>query len=194
MLSLVEHARTFPEQAAANAKDVERLADGRTPETLFVMCSDSRAVPSLITGARPGRLFGLRTAGHIVPPHPAEDRPTGEAATIEYAPRMPQVRGTVVCGHSPCGAAGAMLRGDNLSAMPAVHHRPARSTDGRAPATDAGDPPGAAQARALGRLDSLRVRERLTDGSLGLPAGYDEAHTGFVSFHRPERGTEFARL
>ncbi len=45
MQSLVEHARTFPEHVAANAKDFERLADGQTPEALFVTCSDSRVVP-----------------------------------------------------------------------------------------------------------------------------------------------------
>ncbi|NEE14703.1 carbonic anhydrase, partial [Streptomyces sp. SID7499] len=32
MQSLVEHARTFTEHVAANAKHFERLADGQTPE------------------------------------------------------------------------------------------------------------------------------------------------------------------
>ncbi|MFH8884780.1 carbonic anhydrase [Streptomyces californicus] len=198
MQSLVEHARTFPEHVAANAKDFERLADGQTPEALFVTCSDSRVVPSLITGARPGQLFELRTAGNIVPPYPAEDRPTGEAATIEYALRILQVRDIIVCGHSHCGAVGAMLRGDDLSAMPAVRHWLARSTNGRTPPADAGDLRGAVQAHALAQLDTLRgypaVRERIADGSLGLHAWYYEVHTGSVSVHRPERGTEFARL
>ncbi|MFE6703361.1 carbonic anhydrase [Streptomyces sp. NPDC057718] len=198
MQSLVEHARTFTEHVAANAKDFERLADGQTPEALFVTCSDSRVVPSLITGARPGQLFELRTAGNIVPPYPGQDRPTGEAATIEYALCVLQVRDIIVCGHSHCGAVGAILRGDDLSAMPAVRHWLERCTDGRTPPTDAGDLPGAVQAHALAQLDTLRgypaVRERLAEGSLGLHAWYYEVHTGSVSVHRPERGTEFARL
>ncbi|MET8730035.1 MULTISPECIES: carbonic anhydrase [Streptomyces] len=198
MQSLVEHARTFTEHVAANAKDFERLADGQTPEALFVTCSDSRVVPSLITGARPGQLFELRTAGNIVPPYPGQDRPTGEAATIEYALCVLQVRDIIVCGHSHCGAVGAILRGDDLSAMPAVRHWLERSTDGRTPPDDAGDLPGAVQAHALTQLDTLRgypaVRERLAEGSLGLHAWYYEVHTGSVSVHRPERGTEFARL
>ncbi|MFJ2026855.1 carbonic anhydrase [Streptomyces sp. NPDC087897] len=196
MQSLVEHARTFTEHVAANAKEFERLADGQTPEALFVTCSDSRVVPSLITGARPGQLFELRTAGNIVPPYPAEDRPTGEAATIEYALRMLQVRDIIVCGHSHCGAVGAILRGEDLSAMPAVRHWLTHSTGGRTP--PAGDLPGAVQAHAVAQLDTLRgypaVRERIADGSLGLHAWYYEVHTGSVSVHRPERGTEFARL
>ncbi|MEU4923337.1 carbonic anhydrase [Streptomyces parvus] len=198
MQSLVEHARTFTEHVAANAKDFERLADGQTPEALFVTCSDSRVVPSLITGARPGQLFELRTAGNIVPPYPGQDRPTGEAATIEYALCVLQVRDIIVCGHSHCGAVGAILRGDDLSAMPAVRHWLERSTDGRTPPDRAGDLPGAVQAHALAQLDTLRgypaVRERLAEGSLGLHAWYYEVHTGSVSVHRPERGTEFARL
>lgn len=32
MQSLVEHARTFTEHVAANAKHFERLADGQTPK------------------------------------------------------------------------------------------------------------------------------------------------------------------
>ncbi|MFD4021489.1 carbonic anhydrase [Streptomyces sindenensis] len=198
MQSLVEHARTFTEHVAANAKDFERFADGQTPEALFVTCSDSRVVPSLITGARPGQLFELRTAGNIVPPYPGRDRPTGEAATIEYALCVLKVRDIIVCGHSHCGAVGAILRGDDLSAMPAVRHWLERSADGRTPPEDAGDLPGAVQAHALAQLNTLRgypaVRERLAEGSLGLHAWYYEVHTGSVSIHRPERGTEFARL
>ncbi|MFH9762264.1 carbonic anhydrase [Streptomyces anulatus] len=198
MQSLVEHARTFTEHVAANAKHFERLADGQTPEALFVTCSDSRVVPSLITGARPGQLFELRTAGNIVPSYPAEDRPTGEAATIEYALRALQVRDIIVCGHSHCGAVGAVFRGDDLSAMPAVRHWLEHSTDGRDPAADPEDLPLAIQAHALAQLDTLRgypaVRERLAEGTLGLHAWYYEVHTGSVSVHRPERGPEFARL
>ncbi|WP_103533961.1 carbonic anhydrase [Streptomyces sp. SM11] len=198
MQSLVDHARTFTEHVAANAKDFERLADGQTPEALFVTCSDSRVVPSLFTGARPGQLFELRTAGNIVPRYPAQDRPTGEAATIEYALRILEVRDIIVCGHSHCGAVGAVFRGDDLSAMPAVRHWLEHSTNGRDPAADPGDLPGAIQAHALAQLDTLRgypaVRERLTEGSLGLHAWYYEVDTGSISVHRPERGTEFARL
>ncbi len=111
---------------------------------------------------------------------------------------MLQVRDIIVCGHSHCGAVGAILRGDDLSAMPAVRHWLERSTDGRTPPDDAGGLPGAVQAHALTQLDTLRgypaVRERLAEGSLGLHAWYYEVHTGSVSVHRPERGTEFARL
>ncbi|MFJ4963154.1 Carbonic anhydrase [Streptomyces sp. ADI96-02] len=198
MQSLVEHARTFTEHVAANAKDFERLAHGQAPEVLFVSCSDSRVVPSLFTGARPGQLFELRTAGNIVPPYPTHDRPAGEAATIEYALRMLQVRDIVVCGHSHCGAVGAVVRGDDLSSMPAVRDWLAHATDGRTSAPGADNLPQAVQAHALAQLDTLRgypaVRERLQEGTLGLHAWYYEVDTGSVSVHRPESGPSFGRL
>ena len=80
MQPLIDNARTFGQRPEEFAK----LAEGQSPQALFITCSDSRVVPALITGARPGELFELRTAGNIVPPY-ASQHPTGEAATIEYA-------------------------------------------------------------------------------------------------------------
>ncbi|WP_328416448.1 hypothetical protein OG542_36040 [Streptomyces violaceus] len=80
MQPLIDNARAFgqrPEEFAG-------LAEGQSPEVLFIACADSRVVPALITGARPGELFELRTAGNIVPPY-ASEYPTSEAATVEYA-------------------------------------------------------------------------------------------------------------
>ena len=82
MQSLIDNARTFPERATDRSADLGRLAQGQRPEALFIACSDSRVVPALITGAGPGQLFELRTAGSIVPVYDPE-RAFGEAATIE---------------------------------------------------------------------------------------------------------------
>ena len=115
MQPLIDNARTFGQRP----EEFARLAEGQSPEVLFITCSDSRVVPALITGARPGELFELRTAGNIVPPY-TSDRPTGETATIEYAVEVLGVKDIVVCGHSHCGAVGALVRGDDLDAVPAV--------------------------------------------------------------------------
>ncbi len=80
MQPLIDNARTFGQRP----EEFARLAEGQSPQVLFITCSDSRVVPALITGARPGELFELRTAGNIVPPY-ASEHPTSEAATIEYA-------------------------------------------------------------------------------------------------------------
>ncbi|MEU2554015.1 carbonic anhydrase [Streptomyces sp. NPDC014684] len=188
MQPLIDNARTFgqrPEEFAG-------LAAGQSPDVLFITCSDSRVVPALITGARPGELFELRTAGNIVPPY-APQRPTGEAATIEYAVEVLGVRDVVVCGHSHCGAVGALVRGDDLTAVPAVRdwlaHAAAR------PAGAAEDPEVAegVQSHVLTQLLRLRsypcVERRLAAGRIALHAWYYEVHTGAVRTHRPETDT-----
>uniref|UniRef100_UPI003F7E9215 carbonic anhydrase n=1 Tax=Streptomyces flavofungini TaxID=68200 RepID=UPI003F7E9215 len=129
MKSLIDNARSFAATHVADPRNAEAfraLGAGQSPEALFITCSDSRVVPSLITGARPGELFELRTAGNVVPPYPAVGRaeraghPMSEAATIEYAVCVLGVRDIIVCGHSHCGAVGALVRGEDLSAVPAV--------------------------------------------------------------------------
>ncbi|MFC4512718.1 carbonic anhydrase [Streptomyces ehimensis] len=197
MKSLIAHARSF----AAHVADSERaesfraLQAGQSPEVLFITCSDSRVVPSLITGARPGELFELRTAGNIVPEY-GGGRPMGETATIEYAVRVLGVRDIVVCGHSHCGAISALVQGDDLSAAPAVRDWLATQTTGapfdagRAGLADLAD---AVQRHAVAQLDRLRtypcVRERIEEGLLSLHAWYYEVHTGAVRAYRPGGGS-----
>ncbi|MER5883290.1 carbonic anhydrase [Streptomyces sp. NPDC001941] len=203
MKSLIEHARSFATSHVADPRHTDSfraLEAGQSPQVLFITCSDSRVVPALITGARPGELFELRTAGNVVPPYPADDRPQGEAATIEYAVRVLGVRDVVVCGHSHCGAVGALVRGEDLSSVPAVrgwleHSVPPdaslRSLGCAAP--DVAEP---VQAHVVAQLAALRgypcVRERLGAGQLGLHGWYYEVHTGAVAAYaasgRPDGG------
>lgn len=49
----------------------ERLAQGQSPDMLFITCSDSRINPNLLMQTEPGELFILRNAGNIVPPYGA---------------------------------------------------------------------------------------------------------------------------
>ncbi|MFF8972999.1 carbonic anhydrase [Streptomyces sp. NPDC014995] len=184
MQPLIDNARTFGQRP----EEFARLAEGQSPEVLFITCSDSRVVPALITGARPGELFELRTAGNIVPPYLSE-RPTGEAATIEYAVEVLGVQDIVVCGHSHCGAVGALVRGDDLDAVPAVRDWLAHAAD-QPSAADPDDPTvmRAVQNHVLTQLLRLRsypcVEKRLADGRLRVRGWYYEVHTGAVSEHR----------
>lgn len=96
----------------------ERLAKGQSPETLFITCADSRINPNLITQTQPGELFIMRNAGNIIPPHGPHS--TGEAATIEYAISMLNVRDVIVCGHTYCGAMSALLEPSTVEGHPAI--------------------------------------------------------------------------
>ncbi|MFF1653139.1 carbonic anhydrase [Streptomyces sp. NPDC058252] len=185
MQPLIDHARSFgrrPEEFAS-------LAHGQSPQVLFITCSDSRVVPALITGARPGELFELRTAGNIVPPY-VPGRPTSEAATVEYAVDVLGVQEIVVCGHSHCGAVGALVRGEDLTAVPAVRDWLAQAEP---PSDVPDDDPavaGPVRNHVLAQLLRLRaypcVQRALTAGQLRVHGWYYEVHTGAVRVHRPD--------
>ncbi|MBB6417359.1 carbonic anhydrase [Streptomyces sp. AK010] len=186
MQPLIDNARSFGQRP----EEFAHLAEGQSPDVLFITCSDSRVVPALITGARPGELFELRTAGNVVPPHSFE-HPTSEAATIEYAVEVLGVKEIVVCGHSHCGAVGAVVRGDDLAAVPAVRDWLARAADEPA-CKDPADPTvaEAVQNHVLAQVLRLRsypcVERGLAEGRLGLRAWFYEVHTGVVREHRAD--------
>lgn len=119
MRRLLHGIRTFQDNVFPSCRiQFEKLADGQSPSTLFITCSDSRIVPHLLTQTEPGELFVLRNAGNLVPPHSADH--SGEAATVEYAVQVLKVQDIVVCGHSHCGAITGVLRPELIEGLPAV--------------------------------------------------------------------------
>lgn len=188
MQPLIDNARTFGQRPEEFAK----LAEGQSPQVLFITCSDSRVVPALITGARPGQLFELRTAGNIVPPY-ASQHPTSEACTIEYAVEVLGVSDIVVCGHSHCGAVGALVRGDDLTAVPAVRDWLTHATPRPAGAVEDPAVSEGVQAHVLTQLLRLRsypyIEKKLKDRQLSLHAWFYEVHTGAVRTHDPATDT-----
>ncbi|NPA03833.1 MAG: carbonic anhydrase [Epsilonproteobacteria bacterium] len=84
--------------------------EGQNPKTFFIGCSDSRVVPNLITGAKPGDLFIFRNIGNFVPPFKPDDDYHATAAAIEYAVNVLKVNNIIVCGHSQCGACESLYK------------------------------------------------------------------------------------
>jgi carbonic anhydrase len=84
------------------------VSDGQKPGTLFIGCSDSRVIPSVITNSGPGDLFVVRNVGNIVPRFEVDEGHHGVSAAIDYAVDVLNVRDIVVCGHSHCGAMRAL--------------------------------------------------------------------------------------
>ncbi|MGR8949274.1 MAG: carbonic anhydrase [Gammaproteobacteria bacterium] len=95
------------------------LANGQSPEVLFVTCADSRIDPNLVTQTEPGELFICRNAGNIVPPHVKVAG--GVTASIEYAVAVLGVSHIVICGHTDCGAMKGALNPKGLEDLPHVH-------------------------------------------------------------------------
>lgn len=105
-------AEVFPEKKS----HFRLLAEGQTPEWLFITCADSRVLPDVILGTEPGDLFISRSIGNVVPitSHDVD----GVTATIEYAVEVLKVRHAIVCGHSDCGALKAALDRKSLENLP----------------------------------------------------------------------------
>ena len=119
MQKLIEGLHHFQTEIFGTQRELfERLAEGQSPEVLFITCSDSRINPNLLTQTEPGELFILRNAGNIVPPYSAS--PGGEAATIEFAVAGLHVKDIIICGHSHCGAMKGLLNPPPSRDFPAL--------------------------------------------------------------------------
>lgn len=94
------------------------LANGQSPEVLFITCADSRIDPNLVTQTNPGDLFVIRNAGNIVPPH--SKQAGGVTASIEFAVAALGTQHIVVCGHTDCGAMKGALNPAGLEGLPHV--------------------------------------------------------------------------
>lgn len=80
------------------------IREGQKPTILFISCCDSRVVPHLITGSKPGDLFEVRNIGNFVPPYSPDNDFHATATSIEFAVNVLGVSDIIVCGHSHCGA------------------------------------------------------------------------------------------
>ncbi|RMF44484.1 MAG: carbonic anhydrase [Planctomycetota bacterium] len=119
MQKLVDGIHQFQTTIFSNQRELfERLAQGQQPLALFITCSDSRIDPSLLTQTEPGELFIMRNAGNIVPAYGTIFG--GEAATIEFAVSVLNVKDIILCGHSHCGAMSGLLHPEKLEGLPAV--------------------------------------------------------------------------
>ena len=203
MQKLVDGIHRFQSNIFTSDREFfERLADGQSPDTLFITCSDSRVNPNLITQTRPGELFILRNAGNIVPPHGAGI--SGTAATIEYAVAALGVTDIIVCGHSHCGAMQGLLDADALRELPAMrawleHSERVRRVMRESYADLAGERllMATIQENVLAQLDHVRthpaVAARLARGDLHLHGWVYKIETGEVFAYDPASG-QFAPL
>ncbi|HEU5027992.1 MAG TPA: carbonic anhydrase [Spirillospora sp.] len=178
MESLIQHARTITPHPSTSPhpRTGTSTAAPQRPEALFIACSDARVSPAFLTGARPGQLFELRNVGNVVPPH-RPGRPTGEAATIEYAVGVLGVTDIVVCGHSDCGAVRT-LRPGGLSISAFTTWWWLTRTNQRSRQTAAAAPADPGQLHLLAQLEKLR---RYPKVARGLAHGRLRVHGWFYN-------------
>jgi carbonic anhydrase len=102
--------QTRPLRADFFEKEAELIAklarEGQRPRVMFIGCSDSRVVPELLYGAKPGDLFVLRNIANIIPPFGTAHESTG--AALEYAVNHLRIAHLIICGHTDCGGLKAL--------------------------------------------------------------------------------------
>lgn len=100
--------RFYTERKQNDKRLFEYISQKQNPHTLFITCSDSRIIPSLITSTDPGELFIIRNVGNFIPPY-NPNIVYSEAAALEFALTHLDITDIVVCGHANCGAINACV-------------------------------------------------------------------------------------
>lgn len=90
-----------PKECRESEKARAALAEGQSPHTIVLSCSDSRVPPEVIFDQGLGRLFTVRVAGEVPD--------ASSVASIEYAVEHLGARLILVLGHDSCGAVKAAL-------------------------------------------------------------------------------------
>ena len=106
--------------AATNAADptfFPKLAEGQSPQFLYVGCSDSRLVPNDMLGLGLGNLFVHRNVANLVV---ASD--LNFLSVLTYAVEHLDVKHVLVTGHYDCGGVRAAMKNRGLGARPSLFH------------------------------------------------------------------------
>ncbi|HVW67713.1 MAG TPA: carbonic anhydrase, partial [Steroidobacteraceae bacterium] len=125
MKRLINGIVDFRKNVRPTVKDTfALLALGQRPDALFIACSDSRVAANVFASTEPGDMFVIRNVGNLIPPYAAPSFRadpvfSSEAAAIQFGLANLPITDVIVCGHSECGAMGALARGEVHKDTPA---------------------------------------------------------------------------
>ena len=93
------------EKLSLNPDYFSNLAQGQTPEMLYIGCSDSRVTAEELMGLEPGEVFVHRNIANMV-----ISIDLNIMSVINYAVRHLKVKHVIVCGHYNCGGVKAAMQ------------------------------------------------------------------------------------
>jgi len=201
MEKLLKGHQKFKEIKFKKNKDLylKLVKDGQHPGTLFIGCSDSRVIPGLITGSKPGELFTIQNVGNFVAPYKPDEDYHSTASAIEYAVSVLKVDDIIVCGHSHCGAIKSLYK-DLEKEVDLVHTNKwlELGNEAKKVAQLVG---GSEEERlinteklsAMFQLENLltypAVKRRVDEGSLHLHVWYYKIETGEIEYYDDIKGS-----
>ena len=103
--SLLDNNKRWADQKrASDPAFFDRLAEGQSPDYLWLGCADSRVPASQIVGLEPGSLFTHRNVANL-----AQSGDMNFQSVLQYAVLALKVKHIIVCGHYGCGGVLAAL-------------------------------------------------------------------------------------
>ena len=104
-LKLLENNKVWVNnQLAKDPNYFSDLANGQSPEYLWIGCSDSRVPANEITGTKPGEMFVHRNIANMV-----VHSDMNLLSVLSYAVEVLKVKHVIVCGHYGCGGVLAAM-------------------------------------------------------------------------------------